>query len=136
MTSFDSLEELEKIKIHYPEAELLLRIKTDDECSTIKLSKKFGAEQNTWEKLIKKCRELDLDLVGMSFHVGTGSYDTSTFSKAIKDCSEIKKIAVNYGFDLNILDIGGGFPGNDLAEPSFEEFAIVINQAIESNFDN
>lgn len=136
LTTFDSKEELEKIKLHYQEANLVLRIKTDDKSSLIQLSKKFGASQNQWEMLITKCKELNLNLVGVSFHVGTGSYDTTTFAKAISDSAEIFTLASKYGFDLTLLDIGGGFPGNDSAEPSFEEFADIINISIEKFFKN
>ena len=33
---------------------------------------------------------------------------------------------------MNVLDIGGGFPGND--NQFFEELAVVINQQIENHF--
>ena len=36
------------------------------------------------------------------------------------------------GIEMNVLDIGGGFPGND--NQFFEEFAAVINQQIENHF--
>lgn len=133
-TTFDSIEELEKIKIYHPFADLILRIKTYDDNSLISFSKKFGADESIWENLIIKCIQLNLNLVGVSFHVGTGSYDISTFSRAIEDASKIFKIASDYGLNLSILDIGGGFPGIDSAEPSFEEFAQTINKSIEKHF--
>ena len=135
-TSFDSIEELEKIKQIYPDAEVLLRIKTDDELSCIQLSKKFGADQTKWDSLLNKCNELKLNFIGVSFHVGTGSYDTSTFLKAIIDSAEVFRLAQEIGFNPYFLDIGGGFPGSDNAKPTFEEFSVQINQSIDKYFNN
>ena len=132
--TFDSVEELEKMKKYHPEADLVLRIKTADENSVIQFSKKFGADRKDFEEIIKKCQELNLNLIGVSFHVGTGSYDTSTFSKAVEDSSNIFEMAKKYGFKLSLIDIGGGFPGIDNAEPTFEEFANAVNESIKKHF--
>jgi diaminopimelate decarboxylase len=79
---------------------------------------------------------VDLNLIGVSFHVGTGSYDTSTFAKAIADSAKIFALASNYNYELTLLDIGGGFPGCDSAQPSFEEFADTINISIKRHFSD
>ena len=135
-STFDSIEELEKIKRIYPDAEVILRIKTSDELSSIQLSKKFGADQTKWDSLLNKCNELKLNFIGVSFHVGTGSYDTSTFLKAIVNSAEVFKLAKEIGFNPYLLDIGGGFPGNDNAKPTFEEFTKQINTTIDEHFSN
>lgn len=133
-TTFDCVEELDKIKKHFPEAEVILRIKTDGTKCTINLSKKFGAERDTWEENIKRCKQLGLNFAGVSFHVGSDSHDTSPFADSIEDAAAIFNKAEEYGFHPYILDIGGGFPGQDNAEPSFEDFAKTINDALEEHF--
>ena len=132
--TFDTVEELEKIKELHPEAEVVLRIKTHDEKSVIQFSKKFGAHEENWETIIKKCKEMNLNFIGVSFHVGTGSYEPNTFIRAIEDASSIFKMATKYGFNLHLLDIGGGFPGFDDTTPSFEEFAEAVNSSIKLYF--
>ena len=128
------MDTLEKIKELHPEAEVVLRIKTHDEKSVIQFSKKFGAHEENWETIIKKCKEMNLNFIGVSFHVGTGSYEPNTFIRAIEDASSIFKMATKYGFNLHLLDIGGGFPGFDDTTPSFEEFAEAVNSSIKLYF--
>lgn len=53
-----------------------------------------------------------LKVVGVSFHVGSGCRDASRYEAALKDAREIFDMAKSeFGFDMTILDIGGGFPG-------------------------
>lgn len=53
-----------------------------------------------------------MQVVGVSFHVGSGCRDASRYELALRDAREIFDMAEKeYGFKMNILDIGGGFPG-------------------------
>jgi ornithine decarboxylase len=72
-TTFDNLDELEKIKLHMPNAELLLRIYASDDSALISLGDKFGAHLDTASDLISMAWRLQLNLVGVSFHVGKHS---------------------------------------------------------------
>jgi ornithine decarboxylase len=72
MVTVDNEEELIKLKKHWPEAMILIRIKTDDSKSMCQFSTKFGASLQDCSRLISLGKELDLDLVGVSFHVGSG----------------------------------------------------------------
>ncbi|CAF4627474.1 unnamed protein product, partial [Rotaria socialis] len=40
------------------------------------------------------------------------------------------------GFTMNLLDIGGGFPGNTGTENHFSDIATAVNQALEEHFPN
>lgn len=51
-------------------------------------------------------------LIGISFHIGSGCQDGSTFSKAILNARKLFNFAEQIGFRFNLLDIGGGFPGD------------------------
>jgi ornithine decarboxylase len=53
-----------------------------------------------------------LDVVGVHFHVGSGCYDLESYSSALHAADRVFKIAEQIGFQMNILDIGGGFPGS------------------------
>lgn len=69
-TTFDNIDELDTIKAHMPDAQLLLRIYANDEGAFICLGEKFGAHLDTTEELLARAWELGLNVVGVSFHVG------------------------------------------------------------------
>jgi len=56
-----------------------------------------------------------------SFHVGSGCYDAVAYSAAVISAKAVFDMAEIAGFHFNLLDIGGGFPGQASAKPSFEE---------------
>jgi len=56
-----------------------------------------------------------------SFHVGSGCYDASAYSAAVVSARAVFDMAENAGFHFNLLDIGGGFPGQASTKPTFEE---------------
>jgi len=72
---------------------------------------------------------LNIKITGVSFHVGSKCNDTSSYSLALKDCREVFEKGQSWGFhDMHIVDIGGGFPGEDAdSEASFEEMSFAIN---------
>ena len=73
--TFDNVNELRKVKKLHPNAQLILRMSTDDKDSICQFSQKFGAARSDWCELIITCRELNLNLIGVSFHVGSGCRD-------------------------------------------------------------
>ncbi len=53
-----------------------------------------------------------MQVVGVSFHVGSGCRDPTRYDLALRDAKELFQLAEkDYGFKMRILDIGGGFPG-------------------------
>lgn len=130
-STFDNVEELAKIKKYHPDSELLLRIATDDSTAQCRLSTKYGCEMERVASLLAKVKELDLNLVGVSFHVGSGASEFSAFHKAVQDAREVFDLASNqYGLqNMRILDIGGGFQLE-----SFDEATAVLNTALEEYF--
>jgi ornithine decarboxylase len=133
---FDDENELYKIKMFHTNARLVLRIKTDDSSSLCKFNCKFGAELEDVENLLKLATNLGLNVVGISFHVGSGCRNKNQYKTAIEDCYKVYKIAENLGIKLELIDIGGGFPGYDSNHDSitFEEIADILNQSIKQYF--
>ena len=113
LMTFDCIEELVKIQKLHPTANLLLRICVDDSNSKCKFNSKFGCKLDDIEDVFKKIIDLKLNLVGFSFHVGSGCQDPKSFYTAIRDCKFAYIIASKYGLNISIIDIGGGFPGSD-----------------------
>jgi ornithine decarboxylase len=127
--TFDNADELYKIAKLYPGAELFLRIMTDDTSSLCRLSMKFGAAMDTTEGLLALAKTLGLNVVGVSFHVGSGASDPLAFYKAVRDAHVVFQQAREHGFTLRTLDVGGGFTGD-----TFEAMAGVLDRALDEMF--
>ncbi|XP_075879685.1 ornithine decarboxylase-like [Nelusetta ayraudi] len=132
--TFDSEDELIKISRCHSKAKLVLRIAADDAKSFSKLSSKFGARLEQVGKLLTLAAELHLEVIGVSFHVGSGCTESSVFKQAIADARHVFDRAVMLGFQMNLLDIGGGFSGREDFPVKFEEFSEVINEALDEFF--
>lgn len=127
--TFDNADELRKIAKLFPGAELYLRILTDDSSSLCRLSLKFGASLDATDGLLALAKELDLNVVGVSFHVGSGASDPLAFLKAVQDADVVFKQAYAHGFELHTLDVGGGFSGD-----TFDDMACVLREALDEYF--
>lgn len=128
--TFDNADELRKIAKLYPGAELFLRIETDDSSSLCQLSLKFGATMDMTDGLLQTARDLGLNVVGVSFHVGSGASDPSAFLKAVRDAHTVFQQGTAHGFEMKTLDVGGGF----CSDQTFEEMAGVLGAALDEYF--
>lgn len=109
-TTLDSVCEVEKLAEHWKHCKGVIRIKTDDAHSAIGFSEKFGTTKHGAIKIMERAKELGINLVGVSFHVGTNCEDVQSYVKALRDTAEICKTAKDhFGFTFNLIDIGGGF---------------------------
>ncbi|KAI6152980.1 hypothetical protein EDD17DRAFT_1633684, partial [Pisolithus thermaeus] len=111
--TFDNADELYKIARTHPTAKLIIRILADDSKSICR----FGI------------KELHLDVIGVSFHVGSGCYDPTIYEDAVRRAREAFDLGERAGYHFSILDIGGGFE-----DARFEAAAAVINHAIGQYF--
>ncbi|KAI1291238.1 hypothetical protein EDD11_009037 [Mortierella claussenii] len=135
MMTFDNVEELHKIKRLHPDAQLVLRILTDDSKSLCKLGLKFGAPLDTTGHLLTTAQELGLDVIGVSFHVGSGCFDASAFGEAVIRARRVFDQAKDYGFDFKLLDVGGGFPSAHVTEGiTFEKVAAILGPTVDTLF--
>jgi ornithine decarboxylase len=131
--TFDNEAELYKIKEHHPNARVVLRIVTNDADAVCRFSMKFGAEMDQAFSLIDLAMRLSLDLVGISFHVGSGQMTPKSFTEAIQNARELFDYArVKFGRKMSVLDLGGGYPGADA--DLFDAISEEINRALEAYF--
>jgi ornithine decarboxylase len=126
--TFDNIDEIKKISVFHPNAELVLRILVDDSKSKLPFGSKFGCPKKNLPEVFSLAKTLQLNIIGVSFHVGSGCGDPTAFSDAIALAKEVFITAKEYGFDMHLLDIGGGFPGHDTKES--DDFFIEIAKAI------
>jgi ornithine decarboxylase len=138
MMTFDNKDELFKIISHDPDAQLVLRILVDNKeykKSEQPFGKKFGCPMNDVKNLLSKAKSEEMDVIGVSFHVGSCCTDATAYSDALKLSKSVFDIAKELGFEFNLLDIGGGFPGNDQpGKVTFEEIANEIKRGLEEHF--
>ncbi|KAF9262492.1 ornithine decarboxylase [Marasmius fiardii PR-910] len=129
MMTFDNCDELYKVKRAHPNAKLVVRILTDDTKSLCQLGLKYGAPMPTVPGLLAKAKELGLNVIGVSFHVGSGCYDPSVYLDAIRRARSVFDMGIDAGYAFDLLDIGGGFE-----DGLFEQSAMVVREAIDQYF--
>lgn len=82
-------------------------------------------------------QHLRINVVGVSFHVGSGATNPAAFSEAIALARAVFNQGLALGFDMRILDIGGGFCGGSIgAEGSVELGGVpaAVNAALARHF--
>lgn len=134
MMTFDNMDELGKIYSLYPTAKLVLRILPDDSHSLMPFGTKFGASFKEAVRLISECKKLGATLIGVSFHVGSGCYSSLAWIDAIQLARKVFDEAEKEGFVMNLLDIGGGWPGTDNGPLLIEDIHEAINRKINDLF--
>lgn len=130
----DSENELFKIKLFHPDTNILVRIQTDDSKSRCRFNCKFGVELENVGKILEMGKILNLNIIGVSFHVGSGCEDAQVYWTALNDCKTVFEIARKLDIQMSLIDIGGGFPGTNDAVVPFESMAEVINKGIDELF--
>ncbi|KAI9244559.1 pyridoxal-dependent decarboxylase [Phascolomyces articulosus] len=135
LMTFDNEDELYKIKEIYPNAKLVLRILVDDFDSAIPLGCKYGAPLGIIDRLLQTIKGLGLDLVGVSFHVGSGCSNDNAFYHAVVRARHVFDRAETFGYQLSLLDVGGGFNDSSVVEgTTFEKVAAVLGPTVDELF--
>ena len=132
LMTFDSSHELYKIKLYHPNAKLVIRIQTDDSKSRCKFNCKFGVRLDEVKTLLQQAQFMELDIMGVSFHVGSGCEDENVYRTAISDCKKVYDLAKEINFNITLIDIGGGFPGD--SDDKFLKMVTIINSSIQEYF--
>ncbi|KAJ2743693.1 Ornithine decarboxylase [Coemansia sp. BCRC 34301] len=135
LMTFDNADELAKISDLHPRARAVLRILADDSGARCRLGLKFGAAPETADALLRTALELGIDVVGVSFHVGSGCESEAAYADAVLRARRVFDQAAALGLRFSLLDVGGGFPGR--SEPSglaFDAVARVLAAALDRHF--
>lgn len=97
------------------------------------MGKKFGCEPNHEAiDLLHITKKLNLNVIGLSFHIGSSCQDYDVYCKAIIACRKIFDESKELGYHFRILDIGGGFPGEDF--DAINIYSSMINKTISEEF--
>ncbi|MBC8015285.1 MAG: type III PLP-dependent enzyme [Sporomusaceae bacterium] len=133
--TFDSESEIGKMANAIPGGSVLLRVRVDNPRALVDLNKKFGAHPDDVMHLLELARQQGLDVAGLCFHVGSQSHSSDAYLAALTICRRLFDEAQAAGFNMRILDIGGGFPIPTITE-AVDIAGIVqdIREALEKNF--
>ncbi|XP_030003363.1 antizyme inhibitor 1b [Sphaeramia orbicularis] len=104
--------ELSKISRLHPGAKLLLQLTT--EAHAAETSMAFGSSLKSCRHLLEAAKELGIQVVGVTFHIPSSCQDLpQAYTHALSDARCVFDMGVELGFNMNILDIGGGFTGSE-----------------------
>ncbi|MBV8228721.1 MAG: type III PLP-dependent enzyme [Planctomycetaceae bacterium] len=135
LVTFDNHEEVIKIARYAPHSGLVLRLSVPNTGSMVELSSKFGALPGEAVDLIAFAFNNKLEVEGLSFHVGSQCTNPQNYVQALHLAAGIFAEARLRGFDLKLLDIGGGFPAHyNATVPAFKRLAKTINTELERLF--
>lgn len=129
----DSVAEVQKIHRIYPGASLYLRIKISNKGSAWPLDKKFGAGLKDSTEVIAECVRLNMDLAGITFHVGSQCLNINNWQQGIRSARQFFQGMQQQGLKPRLLNLGGGFPVCMNPEvPTIETIGEVIGRELES----
>jgi len=135
LVTYDNSEEIRKIRRHAPHAGLALRLKVPNTGAMVELSSKFGVAPGEAVDLIAEAHAAGLIVEGLSFHVGSQCTNFENFVQALQLSANIFQEARDRGFQLKLLDIGGGFPAHyDEHVKPFRLLARRINSELDRLF--
>jgi len=135
LVTYDNHEEVLKIARYAPHSGLVLRLCVPNTGSMVELSSKFGALPGEAVDLITFAHNNRLEVEGLSFHVGSQCTNVQNYIQALHLAAGIFSEARSRGFELKLLDIGGGFPAHyDDTVPAFTSLATTINTELDRLF--
>ncbi|XP_076610473.1 antizyme inhibitor 1b [Chaetodon auriga] len=108
----ESEAELSKISRLHPNAKLLLQLTTQAHAAETSMA--FGFSLKSCRHLLEAAKELGVQVVGVTFHIPSSCQDLQeAYTHALSDARCVFDMGADLGFNMNILDIGGGFTGSE-----------------------
>jgi ornithine decarboxylase len=133
--AFDSGAELAKLADAAPGSSVVCRFLADSEGADWPLSRKFGCEPRMAVDLLLQARDVGLDPVGVSFHVGSQQRQPERWDPALAVAAEIFEQVEAAGVHLRLVNLGGGFPARYSADtPDIAEYGSAIEASIRRHF--
>jgi ornithine decarboxylase len=132
----DAEEELEKLSRLAPGCQVFIRILISSTEAEWPLSRKFGCSSSYALPLLDYAKELGLDPIGLSFHVGSQTRHPYMWYDCLDMVAAIWNNALEEGHKLWLLNIGGGFPayyGVDITDP--ENYGNELMHAVHERFE-
>lgn len=87
----------------HPLFRLVIRIRCDAADAQAPLGMKFGVLPEDAGALLAAAQDLDLDIVGVSFHVGSGCRESAVFYRAIAAAKNVSLLFLFWLMEMNSL---------------------------------
>ena len=137
MFAVDCEAEVEKIARVAPGSKVFCRMLCAGDGAEWPLSRKFGCEVAMAPRVLEHAHRLGLNAYGLSFHVGSQQNDTGMWDGALKAASGIFKDLAERGINLQMVNLGGGFPTKYLKNvPNVMSYGHAIFAALRKHFGN
>jgi ornithine decarboxylase len=125
----DNIEEMKKFIPYADQVEIIIRVGFRSKQAVVDLSRKFGCALEELPTLVNLAKDYGIDVVGLSFHVGSQSLSSMTQANAIR--SSIVAMRLMKGVNWKFLDIGGSFPISYQEEVlSISDFCAPVMEAL------
>ena len=131
----DSEAELDKIARHAPGARVYIRLIVENSMADWPLSRKFGCGRDMLPALLDHAVAVGLQPYGLSFHVGSQTREAAHWNPVLDQVAPLWHAARAAGHDLQLLNIGGGFPafyGQTVQAP--RAYAASVMAAVKERF--
>ncbi|KAK2903654.1 hypothetical protein QQF64_009172 [Cirrhinus molitorella] len=109
----DNEAEMRKIARCHPKAKVLLLLTSESCCDREETVIPFGSTLKDCRHLLECARELSLQVTGVKFNIPSCCQDAQAFSRAVSDARCVFDMGEELGFEMNTLDVGGGFDGSE-----------------------
>ena len=128
----DNVEEAAKFRRYRQKVKLLIRLRFPAKDAVCDLSKKFGLRPEAVPAAWEQIRALSIPVAGFSFHVGSQTPSSEMTVHAIDVVRSLcREAPVDWMRDVEIIDIGGGFPvGYSQPVMSIDDYARPIVKAL------
>lgn len=132
----DEFSEITRIAKNAPHSKVFIRLQMSKTDSDWPLTKKFGTNMEKAKEMLIKCRDLELEPYGVSFHVGSQCYDIYIWKTALLNVMTIfDELKAEENINLKFINTGGGIPIQHTREiPTIEDISDIINSTIEEFF--
>ena len=133
----DCEAEVEKIARAAPGAKVFCRILCDGAGAEWPLSRKFGCAPEMATRTLERAHALGLVAHGLSFHVGSQQRNPRMWNQALKVSAAIFRELAERGVQLQMLNLGGGFPTRYLKRVApVSAYGEAISRSLRRHFGN
>lgn len=132
---FDSDAEVDKLAQYNDPAdplEVYVRMTVTHQGALWPLTHKFGVEPRRAVQLLQAAKARGMKPVGLAFHVGSQCTRPDTWADALREVAPAWKMAREAGIELDMIDLGGGFPARYTGDvPAPNEIADAVDAVLE-----
>jgi ornithine decarboxylase len=132
---FDCQNELDKLAKVAPGARVFCRVLVDTAGADWPLARKSGCSPAMALDLMTQARARGLDACGLSFHVGSQQTELPQWERAIAQIADLYNVLRDRGIELDLINLGGGFPGRYHREvPPVDEYCEDVMRIVRRHF--